>query len=255
MTTHTNDPMWSDFDERGSISNSERPYRAARKAILYIDQYRLSRDCIAYRLSSYLSEFQVKTIANAEDLWMQDTKTIQFVLSILHAHMARPGEDKIAVQLMQLAHFIPNAPVVLLSDIREDPPVAEALRLGVCSCITTGQPMREASELIRAAAIGSTVPPGGPNATRPSSVASSAQPQAASANLHVKFTRRQTEVLTLLSEGKPNKLIAHELSMSQSTVKVHIRLIMKKLHATNRTQVVALSRPVGDGGGTLSHLV
>jgi DNA-binding NarL/FixJ family response regulator len=39
-----------------------------------------------------------------------------------------------------------------------------------------------------------------------------------------------------------NKLIAYELNMCESTVKVHIRNIMKKLNATNRTQVAYLTR-------------
>ena len=39
-----------------------------------------------------------------------------------------------------------------------------------------------------------------------------------------------------------NKLIAYELNMCESTVKVHVRNIMKKLQATNRTQVAYLTR-------------
>ena len=53
----------------------------------------------------------------------------------------------------------------------------------------------------------------------------------------MKFTARQIDVLTCLRQGKPNKTIAFELGMSESTVKVHIRQIMDKLHASNRTQV------------------
>jgi FixJ family two-component response regulator len=39
-----------------------------------------------------------------------------------------------------------------------------------------------------------------------------------------------------------NKLIAYELNMCESTVKVHVRNIMKKLNATNRTQVAYMTR-------------
>jgi DNA-binding NarL/FixJ family response regulator len=56
------------------------------------------------------------------------------------------------------------------------------------------------------------------------------------------FTPRQLEVLERLNEGKQNKAIAYELGMAESTVKVHIRQIMKKLNARNRTQVVLMSR-------------
>ena len=46
------------------------------------------------------------------------------------------------------------------------------------------------------------------------------------------------DVLSQLQRGKANKIIAFDLGMSESTVKVHIRNIMRKMGATNRTQVV-----------------
>ena len=52
------------------------------------------------------------------------------------------------------------------------------------------------------------------------------------------FTRREVALLAHLREGRQNKVIAHQLDISESTVKVHLRNIMRKLHASNRTQVV-----------------
>jgi DNA-binding NarL/FixJ family response regulator len=51
------------------------------------------------------------------------------------------------------------------------------------------------------------------------------------------LTPRQAEVLALLRQGKPNKVIAYELSMCEGTVKVHVRNIMRRFKATNRTQL------------------
>ncbi len=51
-----------------------------------------------------------------------------------------------------------------------------------------------------------------------------------------KFTPRQHDVLELLHYGLSNKVIADRLSISESTVKVHMTNIMKKLKVTNRTQ-------------------
>lgn len=51
------------------------------------------------------------------------------------------------------------------------------------------------------------------------------------------FTQRQEEVIRALRRGKANKIIAYELNLRESTVKVHIRNIMQKLKATNRTEV------------------
>ncbi len=50
------------------------------------------------------------------------------------------------------------------------------------------------------------------------------------------LTARERDVLKRLSAGRANKNIAFDLRVSESTVKVHLRSIMKKLHATNRTQ-------------------
>lgn len=51
-----------------------------------------------------------------------------------------------------------------------------------------------------------------------------------------RLTQREVAVLALMKHGKPNKIIAHELGMSASTVKVHVRHIMRKMGAANRTQ-------------------
>jgi DNA-binding NarL/FixJ family response regulator len=53
----------------------------------------------------------------------------------------------------------------------------------------------------------------------------------------VELTSREQDVLKLLRSGRQNKIIAYELGISESTVKVHLRNIMKKLHVSNRTQV------------------
>jgi DNA-binding NarL/FixJ family response regulator len=50
------------------------------------------------------------------------------------------------------------------------------------------------------------------------------------------LTDRELEVLALVKQGKPNKLIAHALNMSPSTAKVHVRNLMRKMGASNRTQ-------------------
>jgi DNA-binding NarL/FixJ family response regulator len=55
------------------------------------------------------------------------------------------------------------------------------------------------------------------------------------------FTARQAAVLRALRQGKANKQIAYDLNMREGTVKVHIRNIMRKLKAKNRTEVAILA--------------
>jgi DNA-binding NarL/FixJ family response regulator len=60
------------------------------------------------------------------------------------------------------------------------------------------------------------------------------------ADAAVCFTPREVELLEFLRRGMPNKIIAHQLGISQSTVKAHLHNIMAKLHAKNRTQAICM---------------
>jgi len=72
------------------------------------------------------------------------------------------------------------------------------------------------------------------------------------------MTAREKTVLECMAQGKSNKHIARELDMMQSTVKVHIRHIMRKLHLKNRTQVALLvnkmSKVPHNLPGTLAYI-
>ncbi len=58
------------------------------------------------------------------------------------------------------------------------------------------------------------------------------------------FTTKQIAVIDAIRKGKANKTIAYELNMCESTVKVHVRNIMKKMQATNRTQVAFMANKI-----------
>lgn len=58
----------------------------------------------------------------------------------------------------------------------------------------------------------------------------------------VHFTHRQREVLTLLCEGLPNKVIARRLNIAPATVKVHIGHIFRELGVSSRLQAVVAAR-------------
>jgi DNA-binding NarL/FixJ family response regulator len=65
-----------------------------------------------------------------------------------------------------------------------------------------------------------------------------ATPNAAEDDLPEPLTHRETEVLTLLADGLPNKAIARRLDISDETVKFHLGSIFGKLGASNRTDAV-----------------
>jgi two-component system response regulator DevR len=59
------------------------------------------------------------------------------------------------------------------------------------------------------------------------------------------LSHREAMVLLLISKGLPNKTIGNQLNITERTVEAHVRNIMKKLNATNRTQAVFLATKNG----------
>jgi DNA-binding NarL/FixJ family response regulator len=61
----------------------------------------------------------------------------------------------------------------------------------------------------------------------------------------VHFSKRETQVLGLLSSGKTNRDIGETLFISESTVKFHVHAILNKLDASNRTEAVSIAAQLG----------
>lgn len=61
----------------------------------------------------------------------------------------------------------------------------------------------------------------------------------------VRFSKRETQVLGLLSSGKTNRNIGETLFISESTVKFHVHAILNKLDASNRTEAVSIAAQLG----------
>lgn len=55
------------------------------------------------------------------------------------------------------------------------------------------------------------------------------------------LTQRETEVLTLIAAGSSNKMVASKLSVTEDTVKGHVRSILSKLNANDRTHAVTIA--------------
>jgi DNA-binding NarL/FixJ family response regulator len=73
----------------------------------------------------------------------------------------------------------------------------------------------------------------------------------------VELTDRQAQVLALLVQGKPNKIISRELGLAQGTVKIHVTAILRKLKVSNRTQAALVAsrlRPAAAPAKTPDHV-
>ena len=67
------------------------------------------------------------------------------------------------------------------------------------------------------------------------------------------LSARELSVLQLLLEGLANKEIARDLGITEATVKVHVKAILRKARVRNRTQVAMWAYRLGLGGNTAQH--
>lgn len=152
-------------------------------------------------------------------------------------------------RLAELLAVLDGIPLIMLSDSDETATALEAIRQGAHGYISTTVGLTMALEAIRLVAAGGIFVPatilhrlivsqtGSPDAVLHAGL--SAPETAVNGKPHLtQLTPRQLAVLECLQEGKPNKVIAHELGMRESTVKVHVRNILRRLGATNRTEAV-----------------
>jgi DNA-binding NarL/FixJ family response regulator len=141
----------------------------------------------------------------------------------------------------------PVAPVIVLSSVDCPDAMVRAFESGarafVPTATTTPKQVVEIIRLVRAG--GTLVPPSSLSLQR-----SGGSGLPAGAITSHQFTDRELAVLECLMLGKANKNIAFELKISESTVKVHIKSIMTKLKATNRTEVVCRAFDLGRVGAT-----
>jgi len=199
-----------------------------------VDFHCLSRECLANAIEKHDSSIELFQFPSIHHLISEDCSGLDLV--IYHPHSRDSSDEVIACDVSTTHRALPDLPIVVLSDVEEaDQPktIRSTLNSGARGFIptrTTGIPIVVAA--IRFVKAGGTFAPIDQllaNQTAHTSIISYTEPQ-------VPLTARQMAVLSHLRQGKANKIIAYELNMSESTVKVHIRNIMRRMGATNRTQ-------------------
>jgi DNA-binding NarL/FixJ family response regulator len=133
-----------------------------------------------------------------------------------------------------------GAAVLVLTSFSDRPRIMGALEAGACGYLLKDVDAVAVADAIRAAARGEA--PLDPRAARTMLDARSAPDPLAG------LSEREREVLALLAEGLPNKLIARRLQISEKTVKSHLTRIFRELDVTDRTQAALWAERHGAGG-------
>lgn len=131
--------------------------------------------------------------------------------------------------LSEIRHEFPQAKVMMLTTSSGDVEIQRALRAGAAAYVLKSTHKDELLKIIRTVS--------GGRKYIPSDVASCVAEHMGQEDL----THREMEVLELIRDGNKNKQIADRLSISESTVNFHIKNIVDKLMANDRTHAVAIA--------------
>jgi DNA-binding NarL/FixJ family response regulator len=220
--------------------------------ILIADDHRLVIEAVKAKLSELEPGIEFVLAMSVDELLAGATDDLDLALIDLNM----PGADGQA-HIDEIRRRHPAVPVIVLSGYEDPAIMRSALERGVLGFIPKAyspEVMLSAVRLVLAGGV--YVPPMMLTALPPGIVAGMA-PQATTETLarggngggsqtleHLRnvLTERQVEVLQLLSQGKPNKLIGRSLGISEGTVKIHLAAIFRALNVRNRTEAVVAAQ-------------
>lgn len=179
-----------------------------------------------------------------------DAASVDDALELAHTHadvdlalidMPQPRAGNL--EALQAFHAnVPSVPVVVYSASEDPADITRVLDSGAMGFIPTSHSTRVMIGALRLVLAGGVYLP---EVVRHATRAMPPPPAAVTAYQDVGLTERQAQVLALLIQGKPNKLICRDLDLAEGTVKIHVTAILKALKVSNRTQAVLAVNRMG----------
>jgi DNA-binding NarL/FixJ family response regulator len=192
--------------------------------VLAVDDHALLREGIAALVGSQADMELVAEASNGREA-VEEFRKHRPDVTLMDLQMAEMnGIDAMSA----IRAEFPDARIIVLTTYAGDVQVMRALKAGARAYLLKGLLRKELLETIRAVHAGQKrVPP---------EVAAELAEHAADDTL----TAREIEVLRLISAGNANKEIAAQLSITEETVKGHVKNILAKLGANDRTHAVTI---------------
>jgi DNA-binding NarL/FixJ family response regulator len=212
----------------------EYAHEKLRPSVALIDPKALTRSPIGELLAKAFPEYPLVAASTCEEL-LETEGLGRPNLVVVYIRSAGLTNTWVQSALELLRVRLPEASAVVLSDRDDAEEVNRALTQGVRGYIPTSVECEVAVAALRLIDAGGTFVPAA--ALRSTGAKPDDQPEGERQRRSdgLDLTPRELSVIDLLREGKPNKLIARQLDMQENTVKVHVRNILRKLNAGNRT--------------------
>lgn len=207
------------------------------RRLAIVDPSRLRRDCLRLALAIQARRWRVTDVAMAAELARLVAGGDDFAVILFGGATASCISF---ADLDLLREAAPRTPILVAADCDDEGRARALLRAGARGFLPTNLSLKvllAALERVRAG--GRYVPL---ILAGPATVGDGSDLRAAPWS---ELTRRQREVLSLVSQGLSNKLIAAALTTSESTVKAHVKNIIKRLNVANRTQAALIAVRAG----------
>jgi len=221
--------------------NGERVgFAPAASMVAIVDCSRLRRECLKLAIAHHSPQWQIAEFASAEELLRFAAEG--FDLVVIGAATAEHVDLR---QIETVRDMLSGTPVVVIAENGNPQRARQILSTGARGFLPASLSLKVLMGAFDLVLAGGVYVPSSLIETasaRSAAIESSGERQAEPWS---ELTRRQRDVLALISQGKSNKLIADALSMSESTVKAHVKQIIKRLHVSNRTQAALLATGQG----------
>jgi DNA-binding NarL/FixJ family response regulator len=196
----------------------------AQIRILSVDDHPLLREGLAAIINNQQDMLLVAQACNAQEA-IQQYRTHRPDVTLMDLRL--PDKSGIDALIAVRAEF-PEARVIMLTTFEGDVEIQRALEAGARGYMLKSMPPKELVEVIRQVHAGKK--------RIPAQLATQLAEHMSDEDL----TPREVEILNQIAGGNRNRDIAEKLFITEETVKVHIKHIMEKLGASDRTQAVAI---------------
>ena len=215
--------------------------------VLVIEDNRLLRDGIAAMLRGQ-RDLKLVVVANGADAALLQARETKPDIVLLDAGLGDHHSHRLAAKVREVA---PDARVIVMDLLPVQEDILEFVKAGVSGFILKEATLDELVGTIRTVAAGAKVLPHCLAGMLFTDIAKRTvqrgTPEPAESE---RLTRREREVIELISEGFSNKEIAQRLCIAVSTVKGHVHSILEKLTLRTRLQIAAYARNGHNGTGS-----
>jgi DNA-binding NarL/FixJ family response regulator len=196
-----------------------------RITIMIVEDHPVFREGLSLILASQSDMVVVAEVSNADEA-LREYRHVRPDLVLMDQRL--PGSSGTEA-LVAIRNQFPQAKIIMLTTSSGDVEIQRALRAGALAYVLKSTPKNELLQIIRDVAAGLR--------RIPSDVAGYVAEHLGQEDL----TPRELEVLGLIRDGNRNKQIADKLSISEATVNFHVKNIVDKLQANDRTHAVTIA--------------